>query len=141
MPKIRDFIKKHPYIPLNVIGAVLVLLTFFSESVAAVGFSLVFAFGLVFANAAGIIAGIVFAASANAFAFVSVKNNEPMFGVVFSVLGGCIGGFAAVRAVRKDYARARAVGMIFNAYVWLAVYAAAAFLLYRFGYYHTFLLG
>ena len=136
MTKIRDFIKKRAFLILNAAGALLILLCFFVEPIANLGFGIAFA---VWSFASGIITlilAVVFIAAINVFAFITVKTNEPIFGILFTALGGPVGGFAAVRRANRNYAKARAVNLIFNAYIWILLYAAVSTLLYWFDYYY-----
>lgn len=136
MSKIRDLVKRRPYAVLNAAGILIVLLCFFAEPVARIGFGIAFAAWLFTSELIMLICAAFIVAAVNAFAFISVKNNEPIFGILFTALGGFIGGFAAVHTVNKGYAKVRAVNLIFNGYVWLILYALAAFLLYRLDYYY-----
>ena len=136
MTKIRDFFKNHPYIILNAAGALLVLLCFFAEPIASLGFGIAFAAWSFASEIILLVFAVIFIAAVNVFAFISVKNNEPIFGIIFTALGGPVGGFAAVRRANPKYARARAVRLIFNAYIWILLYAAVSFFLYWFDYYY-----
>lgn len=136
MSKICSFVKKRPYAALNAAGLLLVLLCFLAEPIARVGFGVALAAWLFTSELIMLICAAFIVIAVNAFAFIAVKNNEPMFGILFTALGGFIGGFAAAHTVNRSYARARAVNLIFNGYIWLMLYALAAFLLYRFDYYY-----
>lgn len=136
MTKIRDFFKKHPYMILNAAGALLILLCFFAEPVAVLGFGITFAAWSFASDIILLIFAVIFITAINVFAFITVKTNEPIFGILFTALGGSVGGFAAVRRANRNYAKARAVNLIFNAYIWILLYAAVSFLLYRFDYYY-----
>lgn len=136
MSKICDLVKKRPYTVLNAAGLLLVLMCFFAEPIARAGFGIAFAAWLFTSETIMLVCAAFIVTAVNAFAFISVKNNEPMFGILFTALGGFIGGFAAAHTINRGYAKARAVNLIFNGYIWILAYALASFLLYRFDYYY-----
>lgn len=67
-------------------------------------------------------------------AYKSVKkNNED--GVAYSLIGGFVGGFIAVRK-NKEFSKARAVNIIFSVYLWIFVgFPAGVGLLFAIGIY------
>lgn len=66
--------------------------------------------------------------------YKSVKKNDKD-GVIYSLLGGFIGGFIAVRK-NKEFSKARAINIIFSVYIWIFVgYPAGVGLLFATGFY------
>ncbi|MDE5859761.1 MAG: hypothetical protein K2H23_05185, partial [Oscillospiraceae bacterium] len=87
MNKIRDFVKKRAFLILNAAGALLVLLCFFAEPIATFGFGIAFAAWGFASEIILLVFAVIFIAAINVFAFISVKNNEPIFGILFTALG------------------------------------------------------
>lgn len=70
-----------------------------------------------------------------AYRFVD-DNIDERRGVIFAVLGGFIGGFAAVHTQNKDYSKKRTINVIFNIWLYVAViYPIMVGILFLTGYY------
>lgn len=131
------FIKKHPYIIINVCGLLLALLCFFVESIACFGASILFIAEIVLINNfLVLIFTTAFLLIINVTAFYKTESGSPEKGVVLSVCGGSLGAFAAVHTVNKKYEKRKAINVIFNIHLCISAYFAVSFLLYWFGYYN-----
>ncbi len=132
MNKIIDFIKNRPYAAVNLVGAVLVLLTFFFEELASFGLAalILLAFIISFLPILLIILVII-----NIAAFFTVDNFKTVPGIILTVLGGSIGAILAVCDTGEDFPAHKAVKIIFLIKMWLAVWLFVGFLSYEFGLY------
>ena len=64
------------------------------------------------------------------------SNVDERKGVIFTALGGFVGGFAAVHIKNKDYAKRTAINVIFNIWLYIAViYPIMVGILFFTGYY------
>lgn len=129
--------KAFPFISVNLIGAMTVLLCFFVRPVADIGFFGVFLTKIVFEiSPLCVIVIIALILALNAAAFSSIDSNKSESGVLCSLLFGSLGGIIAVHTVNKSCEKAKAVKLIFNVHLWLCIYFAISWLLYRYDYYH-----
>lgn len=132
-----NFIKKHPYIIINVCGLLLVLLCFFIEPVAYFGISVVFLAAIIlFNNFLALIFTTAFLLGINVAAFYQTESGSPENGVALSVFGGSLGAFAAVHTVNKKHEKSKIINLIFCIQIWLLIYLTVSYLLYYFDYYH-----
>lgn len=132
-----NFIKKHPYIIINVCGLLLVLLCFFVEPVADFGASVVFVAAMVLTiKFLPLIFTTIFLLAINVAAFYQTESGSPENGVALSVFGGFLGAFAAVHTVNKKHEKSKIINLIFCIQMWVLIYLAVSSLLYRFDYYH-----
>lgn len=131
------FIKKHPYIIINVCGLLLVLLCFFVEPIADFGASVVFVAATVLTiKFLALIFTTIFLLAINVAAFYQTESGSPENGVALSVFGGSLGAFAAVHTVNKKHEKTKIINLIFCIHIWLLIYLAVSYLLYLFEYYH-----
>lgn len=131
------FIKKHPYIIINVCGLLLMLLCFFVEPIAYFGISVVFLAAIILINKfLALIFTTAFLLGINVVAFYQVESGSPENGVALSVFGGSLGAFAAVHTVNKKHEKAKVINLIFCIQIWLLIYLTVSCLLYYFDYYH-----
>lgn len=131
------FIKKHPYIIINVCGLLLVLLCFFVEPVADFGMSTVFIAAMILIRGFwSVIFTTIFLLGINVAAFYQTESGSPENGVALSVFGGSLGAFAAVHTVNKKHEKSRIINLIFCIQIWLLIYLTVSCLLYWFDYYH-----
>ncbi|MGN1137737.1 MAG: hypothetical protein ACI4SF_16145 [Oscillospiraceae bacterium] len=129
--------KAFPYIAVNLIGAIIVLLCFFVRSVADIGFFGIFLTTIVFEiSPLGVIVIVALILALNAAAFSSIDSNKSESGVLCSAFFGSLGGVIAIHTVNKGYEKAKAVKLIFNVHLWLCIYLLISWLLYRYDYYH-----
>lgn len=121
MNKILVFFKKAlPFIIVNLLGAAAVFQTFFSgEIFVVVGMIGLFAVMFVISGI-GLIISLIF----NIAAFLTVIHDN-IAGLILSILGGPVGALIGVLA-NKGYKYAKAVIVIFNAYIWTIPCAVAA---------------
>ena len=132
-----NFIKKHPYIIINVCGLLLVLLCFFVEPIAYFGISVVFLAAIILINNFfALIFTTIFLLGINVAAFYQTESGSPENGVALSVFGGSLGAFAAVHTVNKKHEKSRIINLIFCIQIWLLIYLTVSCLLYWFDYYH-----
>ena len=131
------FIKKHPYIIINVCGLLLVLLCFFVEPIADFGASVVFVAAMVLTiKFLALIFTTIFLLSINVVAFYQTESGSPENGVALSVFGGSLGAFAAVHTVNKKHEKSKVINVIFNIHLCISAYFAVSVLLCWFGYYN-----
>ena len=125
-----------PFISINLIGAVIVLLCLFARPVADIGFFCIFLTKIVFEiSPLFVIVIIALILALNGAAFSSIDSNKSESGVLCSLLFGSLGGIIAVYTVNKGFERAKAVKLIFNVHLWLCIYLLISWLLYQFDYY------
>ncbi len=120
---------------INIIGALLIILTFFIETLAGFGFlaglvivMLMELYGL------GLIL-ILIVIGINIAAYFTVYNNKTVPGMILTVLGGGIGGAIAVHHTGEEFPARKAVKTIFQIEMWLLAWLLTGFLLYWFGHY------
>ena len=131
------FIKKHPYIIINVCGLLLVLLCFLSESAAYFGESVLFLAAMIFTlKFLPLIFTTIFLLTINVVAFYQTESGSTENGVALSVFGGSLGAFAAVHTVNKKHEKAKVINLIFCIQMWILIYLAVSHLLYYYDYYH-----
>ena len=131
------FIKKHPYIIINVCGLLLVLLCFFVEPIADFGASVVFVAAMVLTiKFLALIFTTIFLLTINVAAFYQTESGSPENGVALSVFGGSLGAFAAVHTVNKKHEKSKIINLIFCIQMWFLIYLTVSYLLYWFDYYH-----
>lgn len=129
--------KALPYIAINTIGAILVLLCFFIEHAANIGYSCTYIVVLILViKPVTLIVFPVIILAVNACAFMKTENNKTDAAILCSVLFGSLGGFIAVSTVNKAFEKAETVKIIFNVHLWLSAYLAVSYLLYSYGYYN-----
>ena len=129
-----NFIKKHPYIIINICGLLLVLLCFFVEPVADFGMSTVFIAAMVLLiKFPALIFTTIFLLGINVAAFYQTESGN---GVALSVFGGSLGAFAAVHTVNKKHEKSKVINVIFNIHLCISAYFAVSVLLCWFGYYN-----
>lgn len=132
-----DFIKKHPYIIINVCGLLLVLLCFFVEPIADFGMSAVFIAAMILIRGFwSVIFATIFLLGINVAAFYQTESGSPENGVALSVFGGSLGAFAAVHTVNKKHEKNKIINVIFNIHLCISAYFAVSVLLCWFGYYN-----
>lgn len=132
-----NFIKKHPYIIINVCGLLLVLLCFFIEPIAYFGTSVVFLAAMVLIREfLPLIFTTVFLLGINVAAFYQTESGSPENGVALSVFGGSLGAFATVHTVNKKHEKTKIINLIFCIQIWFLIYLTVSHLLYWFDYYH-----
>ena len=121
---------KQPYLTINMIGILSVILCFFSEQWAEYGFGLIFIAAMY--SALGVCLLILLAI--NICAFYAVKNDRSALGILLSLPFGSPGAFIAANTCNTGYKRDKAIKIIFNIHVWIVTWIAVSFLLYLFGY-------
>ena len=132
-----NFIKKHPYIIINICGLLLVLLCFFVEPVADFGMSTVFIAAMILIRGFwSVIFTTIFLLGINVAAFYQTESGSPENGVALSVFGGSLGAFAAVHTVNKKHEKSKVINVIFNIHLCISAYFAVSVLLCWFGYYN-----
>lgn len=131
------FIKKYPYIIINVCGLLLVLLCFFCEPVADFGMSAVFIAAMILIRGFWtLIFATVFLLAINVAAFYQTESGDPENSVALSIFGGSLGAFAAVHTVNKKHEKSKVINIIFNIHLCISAYFAVSVLLCWFGYYN-----
>lgn len=133
MTQIADFIKtKFPYIILNIFMAGLTAAFLFTELLCPVAFLALV--GVLYFW--WISVPLFLFMNWLAYRFVD-DNFDERRGVIFSALGGFIGGFAAVHTKNKDYAKRTSINVIFNIWLYIAaVYPIMVGFLFLVGYYN-----
>lgn len=114
---------------INIIGTLLIILTFFFEGLA--GFGLLV--GLLLIIGRGFV--LLLIVGINIAAYCTVYNNKTVPGVIFSILCGGIGGALAVYHTGEEFPARKAVITIFQIEMWLLAWLLTGFLLYAFRYY------
>ncbi len=114
---------------INILGTLLIILTFFIPRLAVSGFAAGLVIGLFGGFVLLLILGI------NIGAYYAVYNNKTVLGMILSVLGGSIGGAIAVQHTGEEFPARKAVITVFQIEMWLLVWLVTVFLLYLFGYY------
>lgn len=129
--------KALPYIAINSIGAILVLLCFFIETAAKIGFNCAYIIVLILViKPVALIVSSVIILAVNAFAFMKTEDNKTEATVLCSVLFGSLGGFIAVSTVNKAFEKKETVKIIFNVHLWILAYLTVSCMLYSYGYYN-----
>ena len=119
---------------INILGALLIILTFFIEPLA--GFGLLAGILLVEAVFEGLVLILILIViGINIGAYFTVYNNKTVPGVLLSVLGGGIGGAIAVYHTGEEFPAKKAVITVFQIEMWLLAWLLTGFLLYAFRYY------
>ena len=132
-----NFIKKHPYIIINICGLLLVLLCFFVEPIADWGVSVLYIAELFLLSGFWTrIFPAIFLLAINVAAFYQTESGSPENGVALSIFGGSLGAFAAVHTVNKKHEKAKVINLIFCIQMWILIYLAVSHLLYYYDYYH-----
>lgn len=131
------FIKKYPYIIINICGLLLVLLCFLVEPIANFGTSVVFMAAIILIREfLPLVFTTVFWLAINVAAFYQTESGSHENGVVLSVFGGSLGAFAAVHTVNKKHEKSKIINLIFCIQIWFLIYLTVSNLLYYFNYYH-----
>ena len=111
-----EFVKKHPFITINISGILLLLLCcLFSEIFDPVVWMIFIV--LVYYRWFIIICGVILSIAA----FISVKCKNGTAAVLTSAFGGFVGGFLGVNLFSADEKTERSVKVIFNIYAWVIV--------------------
>ncbi len=113
----------------NILGALLIILTFFIEPLAGFGFLA----GIVIKLFGGFV--LLPILGINIAAYFTVYNNKTVPGMILTVLGGGIGGAIAVHHTGEEFPARKAVITVFQIEMWLLAWLLIGFLLYWFGYY------
>lgn len=129
MTKIIEFIQKIPYAAVNAVGAVLMLLTLFSEGLAACGVLAV----ILVIIAGELIIPLILLLVVNIASFNAVYNDRTVPGVILTVLGGGLGAMLALGDTGDNFPAHRAVRCICLIQVWLIAWLAEGFILYKSG--------
>lgn len=114
---------------INILGALLIILTFFIEGLAGYGF----AAGLMIVLFGGFV--LLFIVGINIGAYYAVYNNKTVPGIILSILCGGIGGAIAVYHTGEEFPARKAVITVFQIEMWLLAWLLTGFLLYAFRYY------
>lgn len=132
-----DKIKKAlPYLTINTIGSMLVLLCFFIEPLAKLGINGAFIAVMIFlTKPAALMAASILILAVNAAAFMKAEDNKTDAAILCSVLFGSLGGFIAAHTVNKSFEKTETINIIFNIHLWISAYLAISYMLYSCGYY------
>ena len=130
--KHSDIIMKCSYVIINALGSIITLTCFFCRQWAAFALILFFTFFEYLGIALAILT-ILFVI--NIAAFFAVKNNQSVLGVIFSLLCGSIGGFSAAYFTNENFAKAKALKLIFNIQMWIIVWIVLPSILFFNEYY------
>lgn len=114
---------------INILGALLIILTFFIEDLAVYGL----AAGIVIELFGGFVLLLIL--GINIGAYYAVYNNKTVLGMILAVLGGSIGGAIAIYHTGEEFPARKAVITVFQIEMWLLAWLVIGFLLYGFGYY------
>lgn len=125
-----DFIKKHPYIAVSIVGFLTVLLDLASGWFAALGL-----LTAIWLFAAAVLAGVVLI-GINIASMILVANDKPIAGVLLSLPLGGLGAVIGL-AFNPSYEKETAVKVIFSVQLWVIIWAVFSFILFNFGYYST----
>jgi len=116
---------------INILGALLIILTFFIESFASVGF----AAGFILIAFAWIMIPVII--GINIAAYLTVSREKVVSGVLLMILGGSIGGVIAVDCTGNEFSARKVIETVFQIKMWLLAWLVTGFLLYAFGYYEV----
>lgn len=116
---------------INILGALLIILTFFIWQFAAFGFAAAFVIAMLDLEPLLILVVIVI----NIAAYYAVYSKKTVPGVLLTILGGSIGGAIAVHRIGEEFTARKAVKTIFQIEMWLLAWLLTGLLLYWFGYY------
>ncbi len=121
---------------INILGALLIILTFFIEPLAGFGF-VAGVFVMLFVSGWWLIS-ILIIIGINIAAYFTVYNNKTVPGMILTVLGGGIGGAIAVHRTGEEFPARKAVITVFQIELWLLAWLLTGFLLYYFEYYELY---
>ncbi|MDE6709723.1 MAG: hypothetical protein K2J76_04460 [Oscillospiraceae bacterium] len=114
----RDKVKKAlPYIIVNLIGAVLAVLSCFNGVIAVI---VVFTVVIPSAYIIPLPVSLLIFITLNIAAFVAVKKDKNAAGLTLAILCGSLGALVGT-LFNRDYKYAKAVRIIFNAHIWICV--------------------
>ncbi len=119
---------------INIIGALLIILTFFIELLAGFGLLALIVI-VILMNLHMVPLLILVVIGINIAAYFTVYNNKTVPGVLLSVLGGSIGGVIAVHRTGEMFTAWKAVKIIFQIEMWLLAWLVTGLLLWVFEYY------
>lgn len=172
MEKAFRFINNHPYIIINVVGLIVIFLCFFPGITALLGLiPCVLTYGVIhiplyglflkivdfeYCEAAIVILFALILLALNISAFICIKKDKNIAGIVLSILLGFVGivieslmtqsfvylvvGFFAVGSfigtlVNRDFKYVKAIKVIFNIQLWIYIWVAISCLLFYFEYF------
>ncbi len=110
---------------INILGALLIILTFFIESLAGFGF-VAGVFVMLFVSGWWLIP-ILIIIGINIAAYFTVYNNKTVPGMILTVLGGSIGGVIAVHRTGEEFPARKAVITVFQIEMWLLAWLLICF--------------
>ena len=121
---------------INILGALLIILTFFIEPLAVFGLGAGIVIGL--SDGLGLLL-ILVAIGINIGAYYAVYSKKTVLGVLLTILCGGIGGAIAVHKTGEAFPARKAVITVFQIEMWLLAWLVIGFLLYGFGYYEFYI--
>lgn len=131
----EKFKKILPYIAINAVGAITVLLCFFIEPLASFGFGVALVILVIFLiEPVKLMIVSLIIIAVNTAAFIKVEDGKTDSGILCSLFCGSLGGFAAAHTVNKKFEKTKTVNIIFNVHLWLLSYLAISYMLYLFYY-------
>lgn len=137
------FKKAMPYILINIICPILLLIWYFSNDVSFIILSLLVYAGIAEAvyamvtlhDISSFITGLITVLAVvlvNIFAFRSVKKDKVKAGIILSLFGGTVCSFIAVKTVNRDYRAKTAVYVIFNIFIWILAWLVSPWIIVAF---------
>ena len=117
---------KQPYLTINIIGILSVILCFLSEQWADIGATLTLWIMLFFAMGIGFIVLLVI----NIASFLAVKNDRKILGILLSLPLGSLGAFLAVALSNSEYEFEEMLTAIFSVHIWFVLWLIASYIAY-----------
>lgn len=139
------FLKKvNPYILINIICPVLLLIWYFSDEIIFLTpglhlyewimldtYLMVTRNDFSYCSIPGLIT-VLAVVLVNISAFRSVKKDKTAAGIILSLLGGALCSFIAVKTANRDYRSKTALYVIFNIFIWIFVWLIIPWLILGF---------
>ena len=127
----KDFIKNHKYIFLNLLMAAITALTLFTQPLSS------FAFVALVIIGGGWFISVPLMLLTNISAYKAVKNNNETKALYYSALSGFIGGFIAAHTVNKAFTEVQKINMFFIIWIYpIVVYPIMVGFLFLIGFYN-----
>ena len=127
----KEFIKKHEYIFLNLFMSAITALTLFTQPLSS------FAFVALVIIGCGWFISVPLMLWTNICAYKAVKNNDEIKALSYSALSGFIGGFIAAHTINKSFAAVQKINIFFIIWIYpIIVYPIMVGILFLIGIYN-----